>query len=279
MEASDRGYCSLLVGGLLVLGSACLVGITGALAGAAAPQAPGVPVPMAVPVDIRPGLCPNHLSLTGALTVPVAILGTVDFDIENIDPETVRLSREGAPGECAPASWTYKDVGTPMIGASPECNDRQGDGLDDLKLDFSVADLAANLGLGEHAGEAVQLNLTGKIVTGQGIEGRDWVIVIGGREDAQPRDEIGLLAQPKDAPAGNEMDLAYYTNTSDHITFTIHDARGRVVAKLVDADKEPGIYRVSWARIGADHRQVPPGTYFARLANSRTGTTTKLVLQ
>jgi hypothetical protein len=238
-----------------------------------------VPVPLSMAVDIRPGLCPNHLRLDSPLTIPIAVLGTMDFDVANIDPETVRLSRDGLAGECAPASWAYADVGIPVIGASPECNRPRGDGLDDLELRFSIQDLATTLGLRGHIGETIPLTLTGKIVTGQGIEGFDCVMVIAGPwGDGERSDEIGILPQVGDEPSASQLDLAYYTNTSDHITVTVYDARGRVVAELVDADRAPGIYQVTWDGTGQDGQEVAAGTYFARVSNSWTGTTKRLVL-
>ncbi len=55
-----------------------------------------------ISVDIRPGLCPNHIRLESALTIPIAMLGTVDFEVFEIDPATVRISRDGVDGEVKP---------------------------------------------------------------------------------------------------------------------------------------------------------------------------------
>jgi len=266
---------------LLVLSLATLLCAAGTNSVAVAGGSPtDVPVPVSVPVDVRPGLCPNHLRLDSPFTLPVAIIGTMDFDVANIDPETVRLSRDGMAGECAPASWAYADVGIPVIGASPECNRPRGDGLDDLELSFSIQDLAKSLGLGGHIGETIPLTLTGKIVTGQGIEGFDCVMVVAGPwGDGERSDEIGILPRADDEPGASRFDLAYYTNTSDHIIVTVYDARGRVVAELVDADRAPGIYPVTWDRTGQDGQEVAAGTYFARVSNSWIGTTRKLTLQ
>ncbi|HVP57916.1 MAG TPA: hypothetical protein VMU02_07435 [bacterium] len=240
---------------------------------APASDRPGATLPpIAVVVDVRPGLCPNHLRLESLLTIPVAVLGTMDFDVTNIDPTTVRLSRDGLTGDCAPLDWAYADIGTPVIGSSPECNDPRGDGLDDLCLVFSIPDLGVALGLGHLSGETVPLTLSGKLVTGQPIQGIDYAVLISGPwGNGRPTDEVGLLPT-------QEGKLAYYTNTTDHITLAIYDERGRPMATLVDADRSPGIYQAVWPSAGPDGHTTPPGTYFARITNSVTGTTNKLTL-
>lgn len=242
------------------------------------PTAPRVAAgPAAAAIDIRPGLCPNHLRTDSPLTVPVAVLGTADLDVTNIDPGTIRLSRGGSSGQCLPESWTYADVGFPVIGSSPDCNNPAGDGFDDLYLCFSIPDVVATLGLREHAGGSVPLVLTGRLVTGETIQGTDCAAVIGGPwAGAGPGDEIGLLGCRLDGSEAGAFKFAYYTNTSDHVTLAIHDVRGRIVATLVDMDVAPGIYRTEWDGRGRDSRMVPSGTYFARVTNSRVGETRKI---
>ncbi|MFZ1947512.1 MAG: hypothetical protein WAW06_08180 [bacterium] len=237
-------------------------------------------VPLAVAVEIRPGLCPNHLRIGSPLAIPVAVLGTADLDAANIDPTTIRLSRADAAAWCEPTRWIYADVGYPVIGSSPECSDARGDGFDDLALTFPIADLVDALGLGELVGETVALTLTGKLVTGQPIEGSDCVAVIGDRWiGGGGETEIGLVACPDWETGRDRLDFGYYTNTSDQVQLTILDVRGRVVATLVDEELAPGIYHATWTRADRESRKVGPGTYFARVANSLTGVTGKFALR
>lgn len=241
---------------------------------------PHAQVPEAVVVDIRPGLCPNHLKVESAQTIPVAVLGTMQFDVTNIDPATIRLSRDGAAGECVPARWDYADVGSPVIGSAPDCNDPHGDGLDDLVMQFPIRDLVSTLGLAGLLGEAVPLVLRGKIVTGQGIEGTDQVIVMSASSaDADQRNQIGFVGEVLPGSEAGEVTFAYYTDTSDRIVFAVYDPLGKVVKTLVDTDMAPGIYRVAWAGIAEDGQGVPDGIYFARIRNSSTGSTRKFMLQ
>ena len=52
------------------------------------PVRDGIPVP----VDIKPGSCPNPLNVKSRGILPAAILGSADFDIEQIDTATRWLS-------------------------------------------------------------------------------------------------------------------------------------------------------------------------------------------
>ena len=59
------------------------------------------------PIDIKPQSCPNPLNVKKKGVLPVAILGTADFDVNEVDPATVEL--EGV----APLRWDWEDVATP----------------------------------------------------------------------------------------------------------------------------------------------------------------------
>ncbi|MFW6186237.1 MAG: LamG-like jellyroll fold domain-containing protein, partial [Halobacteriota archaeon] len=98
-------------------------------------------------VDIKPGSCPNPLNLKSKGVLPVAILGTEDFDVSDIDPVTVKL--EGV----APLRWSYEDVSTPYEGELCGCNDLNGDGYTDLSLKFDVKELVESLELDGFSGE------------------------------------------------------------------------------------------------------------------------------
>jgi hypothetical protein len=68
--------------------------------------APPPPV-IEVSVDIKPMSWPNPLNVNKKGVLPVAILGTEDFDVTQIDPASILL--EGV----SPLRWALEDVGTP----------------------------------------------------------------------------------------------------------------------------------------------------------------------
>ena len=54
--------------------------------------------------------------------LPVAILGTAEFDVETINPETILITREGFD-PVAPIRYSYNDVGAPPEGEPCNCDD------------------------------------------------------------------------------------------------------------------------------------------------------------
>jgi hypothetical protein len=129
--------------------------------------APPPPV-IEVSVDIKPMSWPNPLNVKSRGVLPVAILGTEDFDVTQIDPATVRL--EGI----APLRWALEDVGTvgdPLAGP---------DGFTDLTLKFDTQEIVAALG-DVNDGDVMVLHLTGNLTEefgGTPIVGEDVVRII-----------------------------------------------------------------------------------------------------
>jgi hypothetical protein len=242
----------------------------------------GVPVsatPISVAIDVRPGLCPNHIRVESLLTVPIAILGTADFEVSAIDLGTVRLSREGLAGEVVPAEFAFKDVGSALVGGRCACHQLVGDGLNDLEMLFSIEDLVAKLGLGGQVGESVPLTVSGKLYTGEAITGADCALVISGPwAKTESGEEIGILGGAGNEYLDGRFKFTYFTDVSDRLTFAVYDLHGRVVAKLADMDMAPGIYNATWDGRGANSRKVPAGTYFARVSNSWTSDLRKITV-
>ncbi len=116
-----------------------------------------------VSVDIKPGSCPNPLSLTSKGVLTVAILGTEDFDVAAIDPATIRLSREEIEEEVSPIRWAYEDVATPFEGELYDCHDLDGDGYLDLTLKFDTQELVEILVLADFEEQTIPLVLTGNL--------------------------------------------------------------------------------------------------------------------
>jgi hypothetical protein len=225
--------------------------------------------PMRIYVDLRPGLCPNHLRIASPLQVPMAIMGTMSFEVQRIEPATVRLSREGIDAEVAPAGWAYADVGTPLVGGLCACHKLRGDGIDDLEFHFSIEDIVSILDLEGHSGETLVLTLSGRLMTGEPIEGKDCAMVISGPPDGEePGIEVWTPALVEDESPRGYFKFAYHTTMTDRVTFSIYDVQGRLVAKLNDMDMAPGLYTAKWDGICGNREAAPAGIYFARVSNS-----------
>ena len=142
---------------------------------------PDVPTEVQVYVDIKPSSCPNPLNLKSGGVMPVAVLGTEDFDVTAIDVSTIQLNREGfEEAGVVPIRWCYEDVATPYEGTEEcGCHDLNGDGYMDLTLKFDKKELIDTLRLSDKVGDTIPLTVTGVLnEDGTAIEGEDCVWVL-----------------------------------------------------------------------------------------------------
>jgi hypothetical protein len=146
--------------------------------------APPPPV-IEVPVDIKPGSCPNPINTKSKGVLPVTIAGTEDFDVTTIDPASVRLLADPDVGFAgvAPLRWSYEDVATPYDGeldGAYSCHELNGDGYMDLSLKFDNQEVVAALGVVSD-GDVIIIVLTGNLTEDNGgtpIVGADVVKII-----------------------------------------------------------------------------------------------------
>ena len=113
--------------------------------------------------------------------VTVAIAGSADFDVVDIDAASVRLE------SLAPKRSSIADVATPFVADGElddarDCTVAQEDGIADLVLKFDTQELVAAI---EAAftppsledGDVAVLRLEGELTDGTVIEGEDVVII------------------------------------------------------------------------------------------------------
>ncbi len=142
-------------------------------------SSPETPI-ISVFIDIKPSSCPNPLNVGSKGVLPVAVLGTYDFDVTTIDPASIRIKLNSEDDGVAPVRWNYEDVATPFEGELCDCHDLNGDGLMDLTLKFKTQEVVA-LSLEDHGGETLPLTITGNLKEedgGTAIEGQDCVWVL-----------------------------------------------------------------------------------------------------
>jgi hypothetical protein len=143
------------------------------------------PVHKEASVDIKPTTCPNALSTNDAGTTTVAILGTDDLDVNNVDPNTVTL--QGVRAQSS-RKQTIQDVAAPFMGTisdppeATDCTAYGPDGKEDLVLKFASMDVVAALGDAPalNNGDVEVLELTGKLKSefgGMPIKGKDVVVI------------------------------------------------------------------------------------------------------
>lgn len=111
-----------------------------------------------VGIDIMPGGNHNAINLRAQGPLPVAILGSANFNVADVDPMTVTL---------AGSSVVTKKNGLPMASE----DDVNGDGFMDLVLHVSRADL-------QLTAADTEATLAGKTNGGMAFQGKDSVKVI-----------------------------------------------------------------------------------------------------
>ncbi len=119
-------------------------------------------IPAKVSVDIKPQSYPNPLNVRSKGVIPVAILGTSNFNVMNID--VVSISLEGV----SPIRSGYEDVAESLT--------EDDDGALDLTLKFDTQEIVKALDDIED-GESRVLKLSGNLTDGTPFEGEDVVVI------------------------------------------------------------------------------------------------------
>ena len=115
---------------------------------------------------------PNPLNTKSKGVLPVAVLGTANFDVSDIDVSTLQL--EGV----SPLRSNIEDVAAPVTNRQDDC-DCTTDGPDDfvdLTMKFERQAIVTSLGPVSD-GDEVQLTLMGNLNDGTAIEGVDCVVI------------------------------------------------------------------------------------------------------
>ena len=267
---------------------------------------PGTVILPVVPVafDIKPGSCPNPLNvkthgretytedkddydLMGAkenpgqsdkpegpkAVLPVAIVGTEEFDVADIDPTSVML--EGVPA----VRWGLEDVATPLHEQAQECecNTLGPDGIIDLTLKFDRAAIIAALGE-VYDRDTIPLTITGELYGGTPIEGTDCVWIIGGSEPEAAASTVpdgpavlGLANFPN--PFNPATEISFTLPRQAEVKLEVFNIMGQKVTTLIDGQMNAGEHSCVW-----DGSDVASGVYFYRLETPDFVDTKKMVL-
>jgi len=130
-------------------------------------------------LDIKPGSCPNPLNLKSKGLTTVAVLGTENFDVQmNIDPGTIRLTREGTSESVSPIRWNYEDVSAPYPGEPCDCWVTAGDGTMDLNFKFDTSELVEKLDLNSLSGETIPLVIKGSLYNQTSFQAQDCIKIL-----------------------------------------------------------------------------------------------------
>ena len=131
--------------------------------------------PVDVSVDIKPGSCPNPLNTRSRGVISVAVAGTGDYNVAEIDPKSVTLAG------VSPLRHSYEDVTAPHEGSG--CGEYAPDGNEDLVLKFkrrALVNAIKEFSEGLQNNEEYILGLEGKLYSQYGdisISGEDVILL------------------------------------------------------------------------------------------------------
>jgi hypothetical protein len=131
-----------------------------------------------VSFDIKPGSCPNPINGKSKGVLPVAVLGTDEFDVTVINTASLRLGTGMSNDVAYPIRHSYEDVGAPFIGNVVNCLSCGEDGPDgylDLTLKFRTQEVFSIIG---NTSGDITLVIHGALTDGTEFEGEDIVITV-----------------------------------------------------------------------------------------------------
>ena len=243
-----------------------------------------VPPEMEVAIDIKPGSCPNPLNVGSKGVLPVAILGTEEFDVTRIAPESVFL--EGV----APTRWSLEDVAAPyepFIGKEDcmDCTEEGPDGYPDLTLTFSRQSVVATLEEPVEDRECRVLTLTGTLTEDAGgtqIVGEDVIrIQVGGKGKGKKKPaipaEFALIGNTPN-PFNPETTIEYALPEEAYVRLTIYNVMGQTVRMVVDASRPAGYHQIIWDSQDDRGRLVSGGVYLYRMTADGFSETKRMIL-
>jgi len=128
-----------------------------------------------IPVDVKPGSGVNPVNLRSKGVLPVAVMGSADLDVSQIDPASLLLNG------VAPLRWNFGDVcGSQDRDAEPQGAGEEvpvPDGHIDLTLKFSTQEIAGTLGAVKR-GDVETLTMTGYLLDGTPASGEQQVWIV-----------------------------------------------------------------------------------------------------
>jgi hypothetical protein len=238
------------------------------------------PLGLPVVLDVKPGSCPNPLNVPCKGLLPVAILGTEDFDVTTVDPSMCLL--EGV----APLRWSLEDVSTPLDPREDvcDCHDLGPDGYLDLTLKYNKGMVVAALD-SVSTGMTV-LTLRGFLTDGcTPIQGQDCVrIKFRGFFTHNKMDYSGQEASEDfnvdqgPNPFNLVTEITFTLPERSRVSLVIYNVLGQKVRTLVQQDMDAGTHSVQWDSRNENGSLMASGIYFYRFETEKFAKTMKMVL-
>jgi parallel beta-helix repeat protein len=227
----------------------------------------GTPSVIEAIVDIRPGSNINPLNPKSQGVLPVALLGTEDFNVAEIDPGSVMLE------EVYPLRWSIEDIATPVEQVERcTCAAEEPDGFEDMTLKFSTQDIVAVLPE-VTVGEKIILTVTGTLAGGEPFEAHDCILIRGDGKGRGPQKENAGRISLRSTPHDNIQVIGFENYTTSLVEISVYDVLGRLVQRVHGSVRPAGVHTVAWDASG-----LSSGVYFYRVVGGGSTATKKLVL-
>lgn len=204
-----------------------------------------------VHLDIKPGSCPNPLSIRGRdskskAILPVALLGTEDFDVRDIDVSS--LTFEGV----SPFRHNFAEVSAPPeVIVECGCVEESSDGYEDLILKFYRSEIIDVLG-DLHGVSELQLTLKGRLGDGEEFTARDCIVIrpkegagSGPIDGAGIPDDFTLIGNYPN-PFNPVTKINFGLPKASHVTIDVYNILGQKVVTLLNERRPAGYHSVSW---------------------------------
>jgi len=242
------------------------------------PSGGGDEEPTTVQIDIRPQMCPNQLNTNAKNPVYVAILGTSDFDVTEIDVGSLTFAGLTA------LDYQYIDVSRPPTDDGPcACTTEAGDGYVDLQLSFKNQVILTTLGDFED-GDTRTLTLEGELNDETPIEGEDCIVIQKPNDKSDKRSEVDpgpdsyALEQNYPNPFNPTTSIGFVLPVESYVDVGVFNVMGQRVATLVSSTLAAGSHTVQWNATDDQGRRVASGLYIYRVAAGAFVRTRKMLL-
>ena len=218
-----------------------------------------------ISLDIKPQSCPNPLNAKSKGVLPVAILGSDELDVSNIDPQSVSLAG------VSPVRWSIEDVSTPVLNSQNacDCTNEGADGFDDLTLKFKTQDIVAVIG-SVNNGDEIVLAVTGELFDGTLIEGEDCIIIKSKGFKNQktispgPLENFSVL-QNYPNRFNPETEIHFQLPAASQVLVRIFNTLGQEIRILTDREYEAGFHSLRWDSKDNNGNLVSSGIYLYQL--------------
>ncbi len=241
-------------------------------------------------VDIKPTSCPNPVNAGGEGVLPVAILGTEEVDVTQIDPASIRFAgvtpltldlplplRVGEENLensfVLPIRTAFEDVATPYEGEVLDCNSCSTEGPDgflDLTIKFDTQEVVAAI-LAMLPDDVV---LTKKFcvevelifqMDGMDYSGKDVLLLMHADPPLDDMAAVGTLGiegvSPN--PFNPVTKIEYILDRDGPVELSVYNLAGQKVQTLVAQQQTAGHHSLTW-----DAGRQASGVYFLRMQAS-----------